>query len=70
MAYLNIKRIVFLYVIIAGTMGATYSSMADFFVKIFWGNENIISNQLTVYLLALSFFINIISSPIVGRAHV
>lgn len=64
-AYLNIKRIVFLYVIIAGTMGATYSAMADFFVKIFWGNENIISNQLTVYLLAFSFFINIISSPIV-----
>lgn len=62
---INIKRIVFLYAIVIGSMGITYSAMADFFVKIFWGLENVISNQFTVYLLAISFYINILSYPIV-----
>lgn len=64
-AQINIKRIVFLYAIVVGAMGITYSAMADFFVEIFWGSENIIVNQFTVYLLAISFYLNILSTPIV-----
>ena len=64
-AQINIKRIVFLYAIVVGAMGITYSAMADFFVRIFWGSENIIADQFTVYLLAISFYLNILSTPIV-----
>lgn len=64
-AQINIKRIVFLYSIVVGAMGITYSAMADFFVGVFWGSENIITNHFTVYLLAISFYINILSAPIV-----
>ncbi len=61
----SIKRIVFLYVVVIGSMGITYTAMADFFVNIFWGPENVITDYFTVYLLAISFYSNIISLPIV-----
>lgn len=64
-SFINIKRIVLLYSVVIGAMGITFSAMADFFVGIFWGMENIINSSFTVYLLAISFYINILSGPIV-----
>lgn len=64
-AQINIKRLLVLYSVVIGSMGITYAAMADSFVGIFWGSENIITNQYTVYLLSLSLYMNIISNPIV-----
>ncbi len=64
-AQINIKRLLVLYSVVIGSMGITYAAMADTFVGIFWGSENIITNPYTVYLLSLSLYLNIISNPIV-----
>lgn len=60
-----IRRITFLYAIVAGVMCVTFSASADIFVHIVWGEENVIINRSTVFLMALSLYILVISNPVV-----
>lgn len=62
---LFIRRITFLYILIAGTMCITFCSVSDIFVNLVWGNSNVIKIQNIVYLMAISFFLLIVSNPIV-----
>lgn len=64
-AEIYIKRITFLYAVVAGAVCVAFCASADIFVNVFWGAENVLANQFTVFLMAMSFYILVISNPVV-----
>ena len=61
----SVKRMTFLFCIVMGSMCITFCSLADVFVTIFWGIENVFDGYFTVVLMAICAMILLISNPLV-----
>ena len=61
----SVKRMTYLFCVVMGSMCITFCSLADVFVSIFWGKDNLIEGSLTSILMAICTMLALVSNPLI-----